>query len=181
MSEDRFDDGLSHFVNGSTGFGAQFVMHDFFERRLFRRAAGRHYHLSVFHAPRGYMQIDLFRAFVGNIRLAPVSGIGADVLGLATHVGFDCASIGNSCCLSLVSIVKSAATMICVWASTAICALYPCTKMPLLAPSGMIRLSGSVKLRCALGSGCACSGTGICGLRPLFFLPVFFLLGARRV
>src|SRR5580704_9218753 len=36
----------------------------------------------------------------------------------------------------------------------------------------MIRLSGSVKLRCAFGSGTACSGSGTCGLRPLTFLPV---------
>src|SRR5271157_4678728 len=36
----------------------------------------------------------------------------------------------------------------------------------------MIRLSGSVKLRCAFGSGTACSGSGTCGSRPLTFLPV---------
>src|ERR1700722_16460756 len=36
----------------------------------------------------------------------------------------------------------------------------------------MIRLSPSVKLRCALASGCACSGAGTLGLRPRGFLPV---------
>ena len=36
-------------------------------------------------------------------------------------------------------------------------------KLPLRPPSGMIRLSGSVKLRCAAGSGRACSGSGTLG------------------
>src|SRR5437868_13866281 len=36
----------------------------------------------------------------------------------------------------------------------------------------MIRLSGSVKLRCAESSGFACSGSGTCGGRPPIFFPV---------
>ena len=49
--------------------------------------------------------------------------------------------------------------MICANLSAAICALYAWTKLPLCAPSGMIRLSGSVKLRCAVGSGLARAGS----------------------
>src|SRR5450755_3858707 len=79
--------------------------------------------------------------------------------------------MGASCCLSLLSCVITAATMICAALSTAICALYACTKLPLCAPSGMMRLSGSVKLRCAVGSGRACSGSGIRGARPASFWP----------
>src|SRR5881296_2276821 len=56
--------------------------------------------------------------------------------------------------------------MICRWPSTAACALYACSKL-FVAGSFMIRESGSVKLRCALGAGRACSGSGTLGTAPL--------------
>ena len=80
-------------------------------------------------------------------------------------------NIGTNCCLSLTSCVKLHATMICDSLSTAICALYDCSKLP-VALSFMIRDSGSVKFRWALASGFAASTSGTCGTRPGVFLPV---------
>src|ERR1019366_8687040 len=86
-----------------------------------------------------------------------------------------CCSIGTSCRLSLACCVIAQPTITCAVASTAACALKPCTKL-LVAPSFMIRESGSVKFRWAFGSGLACSGSGTCGGRPPDFLPPLLLL-----
>jgi hypothetical protein len=68
---------------------------------------------------------------------------------------------------------RSCATITCAVASTAACALYACTKQ---SRPFMIRLSGSVKLRWALGFG---SPGGCFGLRPRRWLGEDYGLDAR--
>ena len=89
LSEDRFDDRLAHFVNGSSSLGAQFVPHCFLDRGLVRRRpAHRGDDFFVLHASRGDMQIDARYAFGGYIGFTPIARIRAGRVRFAAQVLF---------------------------------------------------------------------------------------------
>ena len=89
LSEDRLDDCLAHFVNGSPGLGTQFVPHRLLRRCQDRRRLADCFHcLFAFVAPRCDMQIDARHAFIRRVGLAPLTGVVAGRFWSAAQILF---------------------------------------------------------------------------------------------
>src|SRR5271157_1131327 len=126
----------------------------------------------MFLLPGGYVQVDTLDPCVFYLLPIPVAVVGANCLGLGPHILRHLLHHGHQLLL-VVALLRYLRRhdhlRFPIHRDLRVVALHESALVP---PSGMIRLSGSVKLRCAFGSGTACSGSATCGSRPLTFLPV---------